>query len=63
MGFYLVTQSAAYYPQAGTGDWLSVHTDEAEARAAFESAHAERYLDVYLIAIEPPTWRVLAEKP
>lgn len=71
---YLITKSASYYPEAGTRDWVSMETDEAEARAFFERTVAasgpltgdEDLSDftVCLIRINPETgeYRILEER-
>lgn len=62
LAFYVVSESATYYPEPAAEDWLSVHLDEAEARAAFDGRPAASFATVFLIEVTPPTWRLLAEK-
>ena len=53
---WVVTHSY-YYPDAGTGDWRSVHTDEDEARAAFETQGSIGMGGtVYLIRVDAEGW-------
>lgn len=57
---FLITQTGEHdEPEQADGNWLSVHTNETEAWIAFRAAENDE-TDTYLIAIEPPRWRVLA---
>jgi hypothetical protein len=63
MKLYLITQSAWYYPGEGENDYRSIHTDEAEAREAFEARGSiGMQSTVYLIELSAEGWRTLAER-
>lgn len=59
MTIWIVTKSHCYYPCSGTDDWISVHTDEEEAHAAFAEVETDSYSDKTLIKVDPPSfWEV-----
>lgn len=50
---FVVTVSQTYYPDAGSGDWRSVHTDACEAQRAYDEIPCGSYEYKTLVRIDP----------